>query len=86
MNAKTCTPSVILLRPRVIAITAPTAAPPETPTVAGSASGLRKTPCITTPATASEAPTTIARATRGSRTFQKTAWLTEFASDVAAGP
>src|SRR6478735_7140015 len=45
-------------RPRTMAAHAPTAAPAETPTTAGSANGLAKTPCMSAPATPSAAPTT----------------------------
>ena len=51
-------------------MTATTAAPEETPVTPGSASGLRKTACMVAPATASEAPTSPARRTRGSRMLQ----------------
>ncbi len=48
----------------VVAASAP---PLETPTSAGSASGLRNRPCMMAPATASSAPTMLASAMRGSR-------------------
>ena len=76
INAASCTPRGNALSPTMIAITAPTAAPADTPTVAGSASGLRNTPCIITPATARLEPTSIASTTRGSRTCQNTLWAT----------
>ena len=60
----------------MMAITAPTAAPADTPTVAGSARGLRKMPCMMTPATAKLAPTKIASTIRGRRTCQNTLWAT----------
>jgi hypothetical protein len=47
--------------------TAPAAAPEETPMIEGSAIGLRKNPCITVPAAASENPTIAARTMRGRR-------------------
>ena len=46
---------------------APTAAPDEMPMTPGSASGLRNTPCMTTPAVASAAPTSTAMSSRGTR-------------------
>ena len=45
-------------RPSIIAAAAPSAAPEETPNSPGSAMGLRNTPCISAPDTASAAPTT----------------------------
>jgi hypothetical protein len=45
---------------------APSPAPAETPTMPGSASGLRNSPCMTAPDTASAAPTSMPRTTRGS--------------------
>ena len=58
--------------PRTIMATAPKAAPPDTPISPGSASGLRKKPWSTVPATASEAPTVAANMTRGARISLKT--------------
>src|SRR5690625_2200435 len=57
--------------------TAPTAAPEETPVTPGSANGLRKTACMTTPTPASAPPTSIATTIRGSRMDQTTVltWL-----------
>ena len=49
-------------------IASATAAPAETPTTPGSASGLPKTPCMSAPAQPSDAPTTTASTTRGKRT------------------
>ncbi len=48
-------------------ITTARAAPPVTPRMPGSASGLRVTACIVVPAIASAAPTRIARTVRGIR-------------------
>ena len=56
--------------PKTITDAAPTAAPEETPTTPGSASGLPKTPCMSAPAVASEAPAITAVSTRGNRTCQ----------------
>ncbi len=53
---------------RTIVATAPTAAPEETPMMEGSAIGLRKNPCITTPAVDSAKPTTAPSRIRGRRT------------------
>lgn len=52
---------------------APTAAPDKTPIIPGSASGLPNTPCMIAPATASAAPTSTARITRGNRTSHRAA-------------
>ena len=57
----------------MIAIDAPSAAPEETPTTPGSASGLPKIACITAPATASAAPTAIAMTMRGKRMTHRSA-------------
>src|SRR5438876_6760047 len=51
----------------------PSAAPPETPSAYGSASGLRSRPWKSTPALASAAPTMAAPATRGRRIAKKMA-------------
>ena len=53
--------------PAAVAIDAPHAAPPETPRMNGSASGLRSSVWNVTPATASVAPTSAASSARGSR-------------------
>ena len=53
--------------PAATAITAPTAAPPLTPSRYGSASALRSEPCSAAPAMPSPAPTSSAIATRGTR-------------------
>ena len=50
---------------------APRAAPAETPSVNGVASGLRSSACSTTPDAASAAPTSAAASTRGSRATKK---------------
>jgi hypothetical protein len=52
---------------------AATAAPEETPTTPGSASGLPKIPCMTAPAAASAAPTRTAMTTRGKRMLHSAA-------------
>src|SRR5690606_39269184 len=54
--------------PNAMATAAPRAAPAETPTTPGSASGLPKIACMTAPATASVAPTRTLITTRGKRT------------------
>ena len=50
---------------------APSAAPADTPSVNGVASGLRSSACSTTPEAASVAPTRAAASTRGSRATKK---------------
>ncbi len=50
---------------------APSAAPAETPSVKGVASGLRSSACSTTPDDASAAPTSAAASTRGRRATKK---------------
>ena len=60
-------------KPVPMAMTAPKEAPAETPIIPGSAKGLAKTPCITVPATARPAPTSMATNNRGSRIYQNTA-------------
>src|SRR4029453_13732848 len=50
---------------------APSAAPEETPMMAGSASGLRNRPWNTAPDAAKAAPTTAARTTRGRRSWSR---------------
>ncbi len=52
----------------VVARATVTAAPLLTPRISGAPSGLRVIDCITTPATASVAPTRPASIARGSRT------------------
>ena len=49
----------------MIAMTAPSAPPADTPMIPGSAIGLRKSPCITAPETPRAAPTTNASNMRG---------------------
>jgi hypothetical protein len=56
---------------KVITRIAPSAAPAETPSVKGVASGFRRSACMTTPAEASVAPTTAPDRTRGSRATKK---------------
>ena len=58
-------------RLNVIARTAPSAAPVETPSVNGVASGLRSSPWKTTPAEAKSAPTQAPASVRGSRATKK---------------
>ena len=55
----------------MIASIAPSAAPLETPSVSGVASGLRSSAWKTTPAAASAPPTSAAASTRGSRAMKK---------------
>jgi hypothetical protein len=55
--------------PARIAIVAPRAAPPDTPSRYGSANGLRSMVCRAAPATDSPAPAMAASATRGRRAF-----------------
>jgi len=55
------------LNPSSIADNAATAAPPETPMMKGSASGLRSKTCINTPASASTPPAAKAVSVRGRR-------------------
>src|SRR5690606_6121205 len=56
--------------PSVMTAVAPTAAPADTPSRYGSASGLRTRACISAPARARPAPTTAARIERGNRNSQ----------------
>ena len=56
---------------KVIASIAPSAAPAETPSVNGVASGLRSSPWKTTPAVASVEPTSAPASVRGSRAMKK---------------
>src|SRR5947207_3948137 len=60
-----------VLPPKVMASTAPSAAPVDTPSVNGVASGLPSSACITTPAAASVAPTIAPVSTRGIRAMKK---------------
>ena len=55
----------------MIAADAPTAAPADTPTIPGSASGFEKTACMTVPATARAAPTSTPSAILGNRTVHR---------------
>ena len=59
----------------MMANAAPKAAPWDTPRVEAEASGLRRTFCITQPDSARAAPTTIATAMRGRRTWNTMARL-----------
>ena len=57
--------------PAIMASSAPTAAPPETPSTYGSARELRNSACSSTPERASRLPTPKAASTRGRRTRQE---------------
>ncbi len=57
--------------PNVMARMAPSAAPAETPSVSGAASGFRKSACSTAPAVARVAPTRAPAITRGRRATKK---------------
>ena len=59
-------------RPTTMVAAAASAAPLDTPTSAGSASGLRNRPCMTAPAAASRPPMTSASTMRGSLIDQST--------------
>jgi hypothetical protein len=61
-------------RPRRMATTAPSAPPPDTPRVYGSASGFLRMAWNTTPHTASDAPTMPAVMTLGRRSSQTRVW------------
>ena len=63
-------PETVNVIPKAIATAAPNAAPDEMPSTCGSASGFRKSACMTTPAAARPPPTSPARSTRGRRIFQ----------------
>ena len=54
--------------PNAMAMTAPNAAPDDTPSVEPSASGLRSNPCIAPPQRESDAPVSATQMTRGNRT------------------
>lgn len=69
--------------PETSTTTAPTAAPDATPVMPGSASGFRKTACITAPTPASAAPTTPATTTLGARTSRTSGESGESASTSA---
>ena len=56
--------------PSASAMTAPSDAPEDTPSVEPSASGLRKSPCIAAPHSESAAPTSATLSTRGRRTLR----------------
>ena len=56
---------------KAMAMTAPNAAPEETPRVEPSASGFFKRPCMAAPAKANEAPTKATHITRGRRTVRR---------------
>ena len=64
---------------KVSASIAPSADPDDTPSVNGVASGLRSSACMTTPATASVAPTSPAASTRGRRAMKKI-WASRFSA------
>ena len=57
----------------IVAMAAPSPAPPLTPMMCGSASGLRNTACICAPLAASAPPAIIAVSARGTRSFHSTA-------------
>ena len=59
--------------PTSSAASAPHAAPPDSPSTYGSASGLRSSTCIIVPASASSAPTANAAIARGRRSSRTTA-------------
>src|SRR6516162_1034679 len=65
-TAADCTTSAAA--PAIIANNAPTAAPPETPSTYGSASGLRNSACSNTPESAKRLPTPKPASTRGNLT------------------
>ncbi len=64
-------PATLAPKPRAMATLAPSAPPPETPRVKGSARGFRKSAWSAAPTIESEAPTSIARRTRGMRNRKK---------------
>ena len=64
----------IWLSVNTIAAAAANAPPEDTPTSAGSASGLRNSPCMMAPDAASRAPTIAAAAMRGIRIDHSTSW------------
>ena len=64
----------IWLSVNTIAAAAASAPPEDTPTSAGSASGLRNSPCMMAPEAASRAPTIAAAAMRGIRIDHSTSW------------
>jgi hypothetical protein len=65
------TPATRAPKPKAIAMLAPSAPPPDTPNVKGSASGLRNSACSEAPTIASDAPTIPAINTRGRRKRKK---------------
>ena len=71
------------VQPNVIASIAPSAAPADTPSVNGVASGLRSSPWKTTPADASIAPTSAPASVRGSRAMKKICASTLSANGIA---
>ena len=72
-NAAADTPNPPAAAPAPLRITtiAPSAAPDETPMMAGSAMALRNNAWNTAPAAASPAPTTTASITRGNRSWNR---------------
>src|SRR3954466_13779346 len=64
-------PAAAIVQLNEIAITAPSAAPVDTPSVNGVASGLRNKPWKTTPAEANNAPTHAPASVRGRRAMKK---------------
>jgi len=70
-----------MVTPSASAITAPSDAPADTPSVEPSASGLRRSPCIAAPHRDSDAPTSATFITRGRRTLT----MMFFATPAGAG-
>ena len=70
-------------QPNVMASIAPSAAPAETPSVNGVASGLRSSPWNTTPAEASIDPTSAPASVRGRRATKKICASTLSANGIA---
>ena len=79
MSDMTMAPAIVaqagswLVPARVITRAAPKAAAGETPRVKGLTSGLRSSPCMSTPETDSAAPAVKASSTRGRRSWVITA-------------
>ena len=70
--------------PSTIVTAAARAAPAETPTRPGSASGLRNRPCMSAPETASAAPTSPPSSRRGSRIWNRTSASRRITADGCA--
>ena len=71
-------------RPSMIASSAATDAPPDTPSTYGSASGLRSRTCSIAPDSASRPPTANAASARGSRSSRTTSRASDGASERSA--